>query len=160
MKKFRAKNNLHGKKRLVVQISHIHITHTSVRLLLSTTTIVIGGTLQKVGRSVDKTVFCVKSFNFFFVKPIYAIVECGLLIRIMYAWVRKIILNLLTIDIRIYNVRPNPSALTKTFFKNYFFSFGNSFVFSQNPPKLKMPCYMAKKNREKKSSQCTIPIFN
>ena len=66
MKKFRAKNNLHGKKRLVVQISHIHITHTSVRLLLSTTTIVIGGTLQKVGRSVDKTVFCVKSNNFFF----------------------------------------------------------------------------------------------
>ena len=111
MKKFRAKNNLHGKKRLVVQISHIHITHTSVRLLLSTTTIVIGGTLQKVGRSVDKTVFCVKSNNFFFVKPIYAIVECGLLIRIMYAWVRKIILNFLTIDIRIYNVRPNPSAL-------------------------------------------------
>ena len=66
MKKFRAKNNLHGKKRLVVQISHIHITHTSVRLLLSTATIVIGGTLQKVGRSVDKTVFCVKSNNFFF----------------------------------------------------------------------------------------------
>ena len=98
---------------------HTHQLGYYLVLLLS-----LGGTLQKVGRSVDKTVFCVKSNNFFFfVKPIYAIVECGLLIRIMYAWVRKIILNLLTIVIRIYNIRPNPSALTNTFFKKTIFFF-------------------------------------